>query len=114
MSDQTINTAAAPAKDRKEDLYTATPAQLIWRRFSKHALALVSLWFLVILALCALFADMVAPYAPFEVQRMRTLAPPTGIHLFHDGQFVGRERAVSAILAMADLNRPALERAVGL
>ncbi|MEQ8599986.1 MAG: ABC transporter permease [Devosia sp.] len=89
MTDQTINPTAAPAKDRKEDLYTATPAQLIWRRFSKHALAVISLWFLVILALCALFADMVAPYAPFEVQRLRTLAPPTGIHLFHEGQFVG-------------------------
>lgn len=89
MTDQTINSTAALAKDRKEDLYTATPAQLIWRRFTKHALAVVSLWFLVILALCALFADMVAPYAPFEVQRLRTLAPPTGIHLFHEGQFVG-------------------------
>ncbi|WP_295807033.1 ABC transporter permease [uncultured Nitratireductor sp.] len=89
MTDQTINTTAAPAKDRKEDLYTATPAQLIWRRFTKHILAVVSLWFLVILALCALFADMVAPYAPFEVQRLRTLAPPTGIHLFHEGRFVG-------------------------
>lgn len=89
MTDQTINPTAAPAKDRKEDLYTATPAQLIWRRFSKHTLAVISLWFLVILALCALFADMVAPYAPFEVQRLRTLAPPTGIHLFHEGKFVG-------------------------
>lgn len=89
MTDQTINSIAAPAKDRKEDLYTATPAQLIWRRFTKHVLAVISLWFLVILALCALFADTVAPYAPFEVQRLRTLAPPTGIHLFHEGKFVG-------------------------
>jgi len=89
MTEQTIKTAADAPKDRKEDLYTATPGQLIWRRFSKHALAVISMWFLAILALCAVFADMVAPYAPFEVQRLRTLAPPTAIHLFDDGQFVG-------------------------
>lgn len=89
MTEQTINTAADAPRDRKEDLYTATPAQLIWRRFSKHVLAVVSMWFLIILALCAVFADMVAPYAPFEVQRLRTLAPPTAIHLFDDGRFVG-------------------------
>ncbi|MGV8830793.1 MAG: ABC transporter permease [Devosia sp.] len=87
MTEQIFDTA--PVRDRKEDLYTATPAQLIWRRFSKHTLAMISMWFLILLGLSAVFADMVAPYAPFEVQRLRTLAPPSGIHLFHDGQFVG-------------------------
>lgn len=87
MTEQLIDTA--PARDRKEDLYTATPAQLIWRRFSRHTLAMISLWFLLLLGLCAVFADMVAPYAPFEVQRLRTLAPPSGINLFHEGRFVG-------------------------
>lgn len=87
MTDQTI---APPAgKDHKEDLYTAKPWQLIWRRFSKHTLAVVSMWFLILLALSAIFAEIVAPYDPFKVQRLRTLAPPTGIHLFHEGQFVG-------------------------
>lgn len=88
MTDQPI-AAPAPVRDRKEDLFTATPWQLIRRRFKKHALAVVSLWFLVILGLAALFADAVAPYDPFGVERLRTLAPPTGVHLFHDGQFVG-------------------------
>lgn len=89
MSEQTIDSPAAPVADRKEDLYTAKPWQLIWRRFSKHVLAVGSLWFLLLLALCAIFAEQVGPYDPFGVQRLRTLAPPTGIHLFHDGQFVG-------------------------
>mgnify|MGYP001484224173 CR=1 FL=1 len=73
MSEQTIDIATAP-RDRKEDLYTARPWQLIWRRFSRHALAVASLWFLAILALCAVFAEQVAPYDPFKVQRLRTLA----------------------------------------
>jgi len=88
MTDQILD-AAAPVKDRKEDLYTAKPWQLIWRRFSKHFLAVASLWFLILLALCAIFAEQVAPYSPTGVQRLRTLAPPTPIHFFHQGQFVG-------------------------
>lgn len=90
MTDELLPAAAPTATvDRKEDLYTAKPWQLIWRRFSKHTLAVVSLWFLVLLALCAVFAEQVAPYDPFKVSRLRTLAPPTPIHLFHEGQFVG-------------------------
>ncbi len=87
MTDQAIETSTV--KDHKEDLYTAKPWQLIWRRFSKHLLAVVSMWFLILLALSAIFAEFVGPYDPFKVQRLRTLAPPTGIHLFHEGQFVG-------------------------
>ncbi|OYW97417.1 MAG: peptide ABC transporter permease, partial [Rhizobiales bacterium 32-66-8] len=89
MTQETVEIAAPRAKDHKEELYTAKPWQLIWRRFSKHVLAVASLWFLAILALCAVFAEQVAPYDPFKVSRLRTLAPPTGIHLFYEGQFVG-------------------------
>jgi peptide/nickel transport system permease protein len=89
MTEQTIAAVPPLASDRKEDLYTAKPWQLIWRRFSKHILAVISLWFLVLLAFCAIFAEPVAPYDPFKVQRLRTLAPPTPIHFFHEGQFVG-------------------------
>ena len=87
MTEQTL--AADPVNTKKEDFYSAKPWQLIWRRFSKHVLAVISMWFLVLLAFCALFAEFVAPYDPFEVERLRTLAPPTGVHLFHEGQFVG-------------------------
>ncbi|MFK4810115.1 ABC transporter permease [Devosia sp. ZW T5_3] len=87
MTDSALE--APKVRDHKEDLFTAKPWQLVWRRFSKHMLAVISLWFLILLALTAIFADQVAPYDPFKVQRLRTLAPPTGIHLFHEGQFVG-------------------------
>jgi peptide/nickel transport system permease protein len=90
MTEQTMTRPEmAKAQDKKEDLFTARPWQLVWRRFSKHTLAMVSMWFLGLLILAAAFADMVAPYSPFEVQRLRTLAPPTAVHLFHDGQFIG-------------------------
>lgn len=89
MTEQTIDNATETVRDRKEELFTAKPWQLIWRRFSRHTLAMISMWFLSILILAAVFADIVGPYDPFEVHRLRTLAPPTPIHLFHEGQFVG-------------------------
>ncbi len=88
MTEQTLTTPET-LRDRKEELFTAKPWQLIWRRFSRHTLAMISMWFLSLLILAAAFADQVGPYDPFEVQRLRTLAPPTSIHLFHEGQFVG-------------------------
>jgi peptide/nickel transport system permease protein len=84
-----VTEQAIHLRDRKEDLFTAKPWQLVWRRFSKHTLAVVSMWFLGLLIVSAILADIVAPYDPFEVQRLRTLVPPTSIHLFHDGQLVG-------------------------
>lgn len=88
MTEQTINSIDT-VRDRKEELFTAKPWQLIWRRFSRHTLAMISMWFLGLLILAAVFADIVGPYNAFEVQRLRTLAPPTPIHLFHEGRFVG-------------------------
>ncbi|WP_338723433.1 ABC transporter permease [Devosia sp. XK-2] len=87
MTEQAL--AAEPVNTRKEELYSAKPWQLIWRRFTKHTLAVISLWFLVLLGLSALFAEFVAPYDPFKIERLRTSAPPTAIHLFHEGRFVG-------------------------
>jgi peptide/nickel transport system permease protein len=42
---------------KEENLYTAKPRQLIWWRFRKHKLAVVSLWFMIILTALAVFAD---------------------------------------------------------
>ena len=44
MTEQAI--PASQVRERKEDLFTAKPWQLVWRRFSKHTLAVVSMWFL--------------------------------------------------------------------
>ena len=103
MTEQTIDNAPETVRDRKEELFTAKPWQLIWRRFSRHTLAMISMWFLGILILAAVFADMVGPYDPFEVQRLRTLAPPTPIHLFHEGRFVGPFRLPGRVLVVDTL-----------
>lgn len=88
MTDNVQIDEDAALSGAKEDLFTARPWQLIWWRFRKHVLALISMWFLIVLATCAIFAEFVAPYDPFEFERLRTFAQPTGIRVIHEGQLV--------------------------
>jgi peptide/nickel transport system permease protein len=76
--------------DEVEDVrLTVTPQwKLIWWRFRKHRLAVVSGVVLAVLYLIALFADIVAPMDPGEVNAKFRLAPPTPITFIDpDGQF---------------------------
>ncbi len=81
---------AGPAVAEKEDRsFYATQWQLIWWKFRKHKLAVVSTVLLVLLYLTAIFADFVAPYLAttrFEGQQQQ---PPTQIRFMRDGAFYG-------------------------
>jgi peptide/nickel transport system permease protein len=71
---------------REENLYTAKPWTLIWWRFRKHRLAVVSLGFMIILTLLAILADFVSPYLPFSFSKLNTFAPPSIVRIMHDGE----------------------------
>lgn len=61
---------------------------MIWRKFCRHKLALVSLWLIATLYFVAIFAEFFAPYDPFERHTRALLAPPTAIHMIDaDGNF---------------------------
>ena len=82
--------AGGPVVIEKEDrsMY-ATQWQLIWWKFRKHKLAVISSVLLILLFLTAIFADFVAPYAPlvrFEGQQQQ---PPTTIRWVRDNAFYG-------------------------
>jgi peptide/nickel transport system permease protein len=53
---------------------------LMWRRFKRHKLALVSLWVVVLFYLVALLAEFLAPTDPGAYSARYTYAPPQGIH----------------------------------
>ena len=59
---------------------------LMWRRFKRHRLALVSLWIVVIFYLIAIFADFLAPADPSAYAARYTFAPPQGIHFLAQGE----------------------------
>jgi len=74
---------------------------LVWRKFKRHKLGLISGIFLLICYLILPIAGFIAPYTPNERSADYLYAPPQSINLWHEGQFVGPY--VYPITATADL-----------
>jgi peptide/nickel transport system permease protein len=64
--------------------YSASQWQLMWAKFKDHKLAVVSLWVLGGFYLIALLGPFLAPYDSWQPSPF-AFAPPTRIHIFHDG-----------------------------
>lgn len=67
--------AVVPARRAQESQFG-----LMWRRFRRHRLALVSLWVVAIFYLVALLAEFLAPVDPSDYSARYTYAPPQGLH----------------------------------
>src|SRR6516225_462480 len=66
----------------------ATQRQLIWWRFRKHRVAVVSAVIVSLFYLVAVFADVLAYAPPFETEAARSYIPPQPIYWFDaDGHF---------------------------
>jgi peptide/nickel transport system permease protein len=71
-----------------EQVYVAPPWKLMWWRFRKHKMALISTVLLIIFYLVAIFCEFVAPYDPNQSALRFKQAPPSGIHIRDtQGQF---------------------------
>ena len=70
-------------------IFVASQRQLIWWKFRKHRVALVSAVVIALVYLVALFADFIAPYATDYYSVTHTFAPPQMPHVFDGGRFVG-------------------------
>lgn len=79
------------AKDTKaESIYVAPQWKLMWWRFRRHKLAMISGVVLIMFYFVVVFCEFVAPYDPEAFSTRYTLAPPSQIHLFDtQGQFRG-------------------------
>jgi peptide/nickel transport system permease protein len=62
--------------------YVASQWQLIWWRFRRHRLALISAILLIFVYLVVLFAEFIAPYDPADYIARYTYAPPQTLYLF--------------------------------
>lgn len=65
----------------EEQLYVAPQWKLMWWKFRKHRLALISAFIVGALYLMAIFAEFVAPYSPDTFFTQYKLTPPTAIHI---------------------------------
>ncbi len=66
-----------------------SPWQVFWREFRKSPVALAGAGLLIALYLAAIFADFLAPWPMARQDLDFGFHPPTRVHLFADGRFVG-------------------------
>src|SRR5688572_647725 len=64
-----------------EKIYVASYLQLMWWRFLRHRMAVISAVIVILLYFTAAFAEFVAPYNPENSFVRYKLAPPTSIHM---------------------------------
>jgi len=80
----TYEDAPSSASSEEEKVFVASYKQLMWWRFKKHRLAVISLVILILLYLIAIFVEIVAPYDPDQFFAQYKLAPPSVIHFVDD------------------------------
>ncbi|HET6518315.1 MAG TPA: ABC transporter permease [Geminicoccaceae bacterium] len=73
----------------QERFYTASQWQLIWWKFRRHKLAVLSAWVLGLMYASIVITELLAPYNLHSRHPDFIHAPPQELHLFHGGAFVG-------------------------
>ena len=79
--------AAPTVAEAEPRIVVASQWQLMWRKFRKHRLAMISLTIVGILYFVAFFAGFFAPQATDSYSRRYTQAPPQTIHWLDNGTF---------------------------
>ena len=75
-----------PAQER---FYRASQWQIMWWKFKRHRIALISALILLLFYASTLVSEVVAPYNLHTRDARHIYAPPQEVHLFHEGRFVG-------------------------
>ncbi len=73
----------------QERVTLASQWTLMWWKFKRHKLAVISLIFLGFIYFCAAFAEFLAPYDYQSRHIDHIYAPPQSVRLFHEGAFIG-------------------------
>ncbi len=81
--------ATEPFGAENEDFYRASSWRLTWWKFKRHRVAVAASFVLIAFYLLVPFVEVVAPYNQTKRHGDFLYAPPQGVHLFHEGRFVG-------------------------
>jgi len=73
----------------QERYYLASQWRMMWWRFKRHHLAVVSGAVLLVMYLSILISEMLAPYNLHSRHTDFIYAPPQAVHFFHEGRFQG-------------------------
>lgn len=72
-----------------ERYYRASQWQMMWWKFRRHRLAVVSGVVLLLMYASILISELIAPYSLHTRHTDFIFAPPQAVRLFHEGRFVG-------------------------
>jgi peptide/nickel transport system permease protein len=75
-----------PAQER---FYRASQWQIMWWKFKRHRIAVISALILLLFYASTLVSEILAPYSLHTRDARHIYAPPQEVHLFHEGRFVG-------------------------
>lgn len=73
--------------NEREKIFVATPRQLMWWRFRRHKMALLSSVTLILLYLVALTWEFLAPYDPLRHDVQSAYAPPQKLRFYDEEGF---------------------------
>jgi peptide/nickel transport system permease protein len=73
----------------QERIYLASQWRLMWWKFKRHRVAVLSAMFLGLLYFSVLICEFLAPYHYQSRHADYIYAPPQAVHLFHEGKFIG-------------------------
>lgn len=90
VNPEPFNPRAVEALSPEQERYfQASQWRIMWWKFRRHKIAVISAWVLLVFYLCVPFAEMIAPYGPNARSATNLYAPPQIIRFFHEGSFVG-------------------------
>ena len=81
---ESTNSTTSTGEDR---LSVATQRQLMWWRFKKHKIAVISLWIVIIFYIVVLGAEFLSTSDPTKGRSARAVVPPQPIFTFDHGAF---------------------------
>ncbi len=73
----------------QERFYRASQWKIMWWKFRRHKVALISAWVLAFFYASILVSEVLSPYNLHTRDTRHIYAPPQELHLFHDGKFIG-------------------------
>ena len=73
----------------QERFYRASQWKIMWWKFRRHRVAVISAWVLLFFYSSILVSEVISPYNLHSRNSGHIYAPPQGLHLFHEGKLVG-------------------------
>ncbi|MBE3144780.1 MAG: ABC transporter permease [Planctomycetes bacterium] len=78
--------APNPQVEKEAKVFVATQWQLMWWRFRRHTLALISAVVIILIYLIAMFVEFIAPFTPETTNSKYLYAPPQVLHLWDSSE----------------------------